>query len=133
MKDIAKELNVVCLDMTAQTQKLLEGIGTDIAAKYIFDGGYTHTSEEGARINARIAATLLYNNNILADYILYNSLVDMPSLIVQLRDLSSTDIEKITIRQPLSSYYYTLDGKRVTQLLRNHIYIYNGKKFINKK
>lgn len=133
MKDIAKELNVACLDMTAQTQKLLEGIGTDIAAKYIFDGGYTHTSEEGARINARIAATLLYNNNILADYILYNSLVDMPSLIVQLRDLSSTDIEKITIRQPLSSYYYTLDGKRVTQLLRNHIYIYNGKKFINKK
>jgi hypothetical protein len=133
MKDIAKELNVACLDMTAQTQKLLEGIGTDIAAKYIFDGGYTHTSEEGARINARIAATLLYNNNILADYILYNSLVDMPSLIVQLRDLSSTDIEKITIKQPIGSYYYTLDGKRVTQLLRNHIYIYNGKKFINKK
>ena len=133
MKDIAKELNVVCLDMTAQTQKLLEGIGTDIAAKYIFDGGYTHTSEEGARINARIAATLLYDSNILAGYILENSLVDMSSLIAQLRDLSSTDIEKITIKQPIDSYYYTLDGKRVTQLLRNHIYIYNGKKFINKK
>ena len=133
MKDIAKELNVVCLDMTAQTQKLLEGIGTDIAAKYIFDGGYTHTSEEGARINARIAATLLYDSNILAGYILENSLVDMSSLIAQLRALSSTDIEKITIKQPIDSYYYTLDGKRVTQLLRNHIYIYNGKKFINKK
>lgn len=45
---------------------------------------------------------------------------------------SSTGIGSNTIKQADNSYYYTLEGKRVAHPLRNHIYIHNGKKFINK-
>lgn len=132
MKEVAKEQGIECLDMTAETQKLLEGIGTDIAAKRLFDGGYTHTSEEGARINARIAATLLYSNNILADYILSDNLVDMSELILQLGGSPSTGIHTINTSKPIDGHYYTLDGTRVSQPVRNHIYIYRNKKIIYK-
>ena len=132
MKEVAKEQGIECLDMTAETQKLLEGIGTDIAAKRLFDGGYTHTSEEGARINARIAATLVYSNNILADYILSDNLVDMSELILQLGGSPSTGIHTINTSKPIDGHYYTLDGTRVSQPIRNHIYIYRNKKIIYK-
>ncbi len=132
MKEVAKEQGIECLDMTAETQKLLEGIGTDIAAKRLFDGGYTHTSEEGARINARIAATLLYSNNILADYILSDNLVDMSELILQLGGSPSTGIHTINTSKSIDGHYYTLDGTRVSQPIRNHIYIYRNKKIIYK-
>lgn len=132
MKEVAKEQGVECLDMTAETQKLLEGIGTDIAAKRLFDGGYTHTSEEGARINARIAATLLYSNNILADYILSDNLVDMSELILQLGGSPSTGIHTINTSKSVDGHYYTLDGTRVSHPVRNHIYIYRNKKIIYK-
>lgn len=132
MKEVAKEQGIECLDMTAETQKLLEGIGTDIAAKRLFDGGYTHTSEEGARINARIAATLLYSNNILADYILSDNLVDMPELILQLGGSPSTGIHTISTSKIIDGHYYTLDGTRVSHPVRNHIYIYRNKKIIYK-
>ena len=132
MKEVAKEQGIECLDMTAETQKLLEGIGTDIAAKRLFDGGYTHTSEEGARINARIAATLLYSNNILADYILSDNLVDMSELILQLGGSPSTGIHTINTSKSIDGHYYTLDGMRVSQPIRNHIYIYRNKKIIYK-
>lgn len=132
MKEVAKEQGIECLDMTAETQKLLEGIGTDIAAKRLFDGGYTHTSEEGARINARIAATLLYSNNILADYILSDNLVDMSELILQLGGSPSTGIHTISTSKSIDGHYYTLDGTRVSHPVRNHIYIYRNKKIIYK-
>ena len=45
---------------------------------------------------------------------------------------TTTGIKNITMNQPNGSYYYTLSGKRVTHPLRNHIYIRNGKKIINK-
>lgn len=132
MKEVAKEQGIECLDMTAETQKLLEGIGTEIAAKRLFDGGYTHTSEEGARINARIAATLLYSNNILADYILSDNLVDMSELILQLGGSPSTGIHTINTSKSIDGHYYTLDGTRVSHPVRNHIYIYRNKKIIYK-
>lgn len=132
MKEVAKEQGIKCLDMTAETQKLLEGIGTEIAAKRLFDGGYTHTSEEGARINARIAATLLYSNNILADYILSDNLVDMSELILQLGGSPSTGIHTINTSKSIDGHYYTLDGTRVSHPVRNHIYIYRNKKIIYK-
>ena len=47
-------------------------------------------------------------------------------------DTSTTGIGSTIINSFHEDYYYTLDGKRVTQPLRNHIYIYNGKKIINK-
>lgn len=48
-------------------------------------------------------------------------------------DTSTTGIGSTIINSFHEDYYYTIDGKRVTQPLRNHIYIHNGKKFINKK
>ena len=47
-------------------------------------------------------------------------------------DSATTGIGNITINPSKDGYYFTLDGKRVTHPLRNHLYIRNGKKFINK-
>ncbi len=132
MKEVAEELCVVCLDMTEQTRILLEGIGTDKAAQLLFDGGYTHTSETGARINARIAATLLHNNQILADYVRTDSLVDMSALITELSGTPATGISHIA-QDPgnlTDAHYYTLSGQRTLTPLPDHIYIHKGKKII---
>lgn len=132
MKEVAEEQGVVCLDMTGQTRILLEGIGTDKAAQLLFDGGYTHTSETGACINARIAATLLHDNQILADYVKAESLVDMSALITELGGTPATGICHIAQDPgtPTDTYYYTLSGQRTLTPLPGHIYIHKGKKII---
>lgn len=47
-------------------------------------------------------------------------------------DTSTTGIGSTIINSIHDGYYYTLDGKRQTHPLRNHIYIHNGKKIIKK-
>ncbi len=70
MQLVAEELNVPFLDMTSATRELYLGYGDDYCTRNLFcQGDKTHTAELGGKLIARLAAQLLKDAGILADYI----------------------------------------------------------------
>ncbi len=70
MKRVAREKQVPLVDMTASTKQFVEQLGAEQTIKCIYvptDG--THTQATGAACYARLAATGLREQGILADYI----------------------------------------------------------------
>lgn len=133
MKHVADSMGVTYLDMRNMTRQLLEGTGTKVAAHELFDGGYTHSNEQGARINARLAITLLYNNNICKDNIIADSLVYMPTLITRLKNSylnSTTGIDLVPDTNLKLNYKrYNLSGQMVNDSYKG-IIIKNRKKIL---
>ena len=71
MKDVAKQLAVPLVDMTASTKKLVEAYGPEKSKKELFiNADDTHLKAEGARQFAKLAALELTEKNILAKHIL---------------------------------------------------------------
>jgi hypothetical protein len=79
MRSLAKEMNCSCVDMTALTASLVNGLGKDSAVRLIFnlpsDG--THFGTSGALLFSQIAVKELKKQHILEKYI-----VESPRLIV---------------------------------------------------
>ena len=75
MQQVAKEMNVPFLDMTTATRELYLSYGNDYCTSKLFcQGDKTHTAESGAILVARLAAGLLKDAGILADYITVHEL-----------------------------------------------------------
>lgn len=75
MQQVAKEMNVPFLDMTTATRELYLSYGNDYCTSKLFcQGDKTHTSELGAILVARLAAQLLKQAGILAEYITIHEL-----------------------------------------------------------
>ena len=74
MKQVAEEMNVPFIDLTAATRDLYLSYGDEKCHSLLSDGdGSTHLSTVGATLIARQAASLLKNANILADNIMIPS------------------------------------------------------------
>ena len=75
MQQVAKEMNVPFLDMTTATRELYLSYGNDYCTSKLFcQGDKTHTAESGAILVARLAAQLLKQAGILAEYITIHEL-----------------------------------------------------------
>jgi len=70
MKNVAKQLSVPLIDMTASTKNLVESYGPDKAKKELYiNADDTHLKAEGARQFAILAAKELKEKNLLTKYI----------------------------------------------------------------
>ena len=73
MKDIARQLAVPLIDMTASTKKLVEAYGPERAKKVLYvNADDTHLKNEGAYQFATLAAKELKEKKILSKYIISN-------------------------------------------------------------
>ena len=89
MQQVAKEMNVPFLDMTTATRELYLSYGNDYCTSKLFcQGDKTHTSELGAILVARLAAGLLKQAGILAEYI-------------TIHELSALNAQPSTLHSPL--------------------------------
>ena len=71
MKDVAKQLSVPLIDMTASTRKLVESYGADKSKAILYvKADDTHLKREGAYQFARLAAKELKAKKILKQYII---------------------------------------------------------------
>ena len=71
MKDVARQLFVPLIDMTASTKKLVEAYGADKSKKELYiNTDDTHLKKEGATQFSMLAARELVGKNILRKYIL---------------------------------------------------------------
>ena len=70
MREVAKEKNVVFIDLTEETRVLYLSYGETECLKQLFcEGDKTHTNALGGNLVARAAAQLLKNAGVLADHI----------------------------------------------------------------
>ena len=89
MQQVAKEMNVPFLDMTTATRELYLSYGNDYCTSKLFcQGDKTHTAESGAILVARLAAQLLKQAGILAEYI-------------TIHELSALNAQPSTLHSPL--------------------------------
>jgi len=73
MKNVARELKVPLIDMTASTKKLIESYGADKSkAELYIKADDTHLKNEGAYQFAKLAAFELKEKKILYQYIVLN-------------------------------------------------------------
>ena len=90
MQQVAEEMNVPFLDITTATRELYLSYGNDYCtAKLFCQGDKTHTSELGAILVARLAAGLLKQAGILAEYITVHELSEITDLLSAAGDQSS--------------------------------------------
>ena len=68
MREVAEEMNVPFLDMTAKTQAMYETRGKDYCTEYYFNcGDKTHTGQLGGMVNAHLAYLLIKDYPELAE------------------------------------------------------------------
>lgn len=78
MRQVATEMQVPFIDLTTATHDLFLGYGDAYCIANLFcQGDKTHTSELGAKMIARLAAGLLKEAGILADYITVHDLSEI--------------------------------------------------------
>lgn len=71
MREVADEMQVVFVDMTSATRDLYESMGDkECTARYFGAGDKTHTTAEGGRAIAALAAQQLRSAGVLTDYII---------------------------------------------------------------
>ena len=125
MQQVAKEMNVPFLDMTTATRELYLSYGNDYCtAKLFCQGDKTHTSELGAILVARLAAQLLKQAGILAEYITVHELSEITDLLSAAGDQSSEvsapkNAQCSTFNYQLSTRNLCADTKGATQRFHN--------------
>lgn len=78
MREVAEEMNVPFLDMTAKSQEMYENAGQETCmTRYFNCGDKTHTGQEGGMVNANLAYLLIKNCPDLKEL---HHLVALPSL-----------------------------------------------------
>ena len=78
MREVAEEMGVPFLDMTAKSLDMYETAGQQVCMERYFNcGDKTHTGQEGAMVNANLAYLLIKNCPELAEL---HPLIDLPSI-----------------------------------------------------
>lgn len=125
MQQVAEEMNVPFLDITTATRELYLSYGNDYCtAKLFCQGDKTHTSELGAILVARLAAGLLKQAGILAEYITVHELSEITDLLSAAGDHSSEvsapkNVQCSTFNYQLSTRNLCADTKGATQRFHN--------------
>ena len=125
MRQVAEEMNVPFLDITTATRELYLSYGNDYCtAKLFCQGDKTHTSELGAILVARLAAGLLKQAGILAEYITVHELSEITDLLSAAGDQSSEvsapkNVQCSTFNYQLSTRNLCADTKGATQRFHN--------------
>lgn len=109
MQQVAKEMNVPFLDITTATRELYLSYGNDYCTSKLFcQGDKTHTSELGAILVARLAAQLLKQAGILAEYI-------------TIHELSALNAQPSTLNAPYGEADRSTVGRKEHSTLNYHL------------